>query len=266
MVNGHAIHEEDVVAYVRAASHDDQDTLARRKNALEVIIQKELAAQKATELGLDGSDAYKAKLRILQAQVDDLRRKELSEAYYRLQAKQASSSTDAEATAYFEANKAQIQTDVHVLQILRRSRAEIDEVEAELKKGMSFQEIAERPFLKLPQGATRPWDLGFLKWSQVPEPWQDVVYDMAPGAVSEVLTGTNGRFWIIQLVEKKTDPDVTLEVMKPVLNALLADRRQEAARADLDKTLRGGATVEYMNPALLAPKAPAATPRPHEEE
>lgn len=252
VVNGHVIRDDDVSAYIRTSSHDEQETPQRRKNALEVIVRQELAAQAAEEAGLDGSEAYQAKVRQLQAQVDELRRRELSAAWYRRAAKEMGASDDV--AAYYEANKAHIRTELHVLQILRRSEAEIEQARVELGQGASFEEVAARPYAKLPAAAGTPWDVGFLKWSQVPEPWQETVYDMDVGAVSGVLRGANGRFWILQLVERRDNPEATFEVMRPVIEGVLAGRRDEAVRAEVEKELRRGAQVEYMPERVAAPQ------------
>ena len=81
---------------------------------------------------------------------------------------------------------------------------------------------------------------------------------MKPGAVSRVIPGPRGRFWIIKLVDRRQDPATTFESVRPVIEGLLraSGRRRRATRPTKD--LRAHAKVVRRARHQAASGAPAA--------
>jgi peptidyl-prolyl cis-trans isomerase C len=244
-VNGTPIGEADVRYALSTGGHNTEIPPKQRKNVLEVIIQQELVYQRAVELGLDANAGYQKKLRQMEAQLNAFKRKELSELFWRENAGRAVVS-EAEAKKYFEENAARIQTELHVWQILKRQERLIQKTLSEVEHGASFDEVARRQFPNLPEGAGQPWDLGYLKWKQVPEAWRNVVYDLKKGEVSGVIRGPNSRFWIIKLMDKRENPDITFESIKPTIMEVLKNEKIEELRAQAARDLRAKASIVYM--------------------
>lgn len=243
-VNGTPIREADVSFALSPRGHDPEIPPEHRKNVLEVIIRRELISQRAIGLGLDANASYQEKLRRMEAQINAFKRKELSELFWREIAGRAVIS-EAETEKYFVENAARIRTELHVWQILRRKEGLIEQALTDLKQGMSFEEVARRQFPKLPTTAGEPWDLGYLKWKQVPEAWRNVVYDLKKGEVSGVIRGPNNRFWIIKLIDKRENPDITFESIKPAIMEVLKNAKIEELREKTDRDLRAKASIVY---------------------
>ncbi len=244
-VNGTPIGEADVLFALRSAGHNEDIPWAHRKNILEVIIRRELTYQRAVELGLDANPGYQERLRRMEAQIDAFKRKELSELFWREIAARVSV-REAEAKEYFAENAARIRTELHVWQILLRKEGLIEQALIDLEQGTSFEEVARRQFPKLPKTAGTPWDLGYLRWKQVPKAWRNVIYDLKRGEVSGVIRGPNNRFWIIKLVEKRVNPDITFESIKPIIMEVLKKARIEELRDKTARELRAKASIVYL--------------------
>jgi len=248
-VNGAPITEADVRLKLQNDNHEAAAAPAseRRKAVLDSLISREILAQKAGSLGLDQDPRYQEGLRKLEAQLVAYRRQELSELLLRRESEKRATPSDDEARAYFEENGKRIRTQVHVLQILRRSEAAITEARSAIERGKSFDEVALGMFPGLPEGQ-RPWDLGYLSFSKVPEPWRETVYDMKPGEMSGVLRGPNERFWLVKLVDTRDDPNATFESVKEAVLTDMKGSRQQRVREDLERELRAGARVELTAP------------------
>ena len=136
--------------------------------------------------------------------------------------------TDSEAREDFDQNSKRIRTKVHLGQIYYRGEeARIAEDHKELKSGKSFEKVASKRFPNLPKGMRSPWDLGSLHWSQIPAFWQDSIDRLNPGQVSDILRGPNERFWVIKLIDRKVDPNITYATEKENIVEILQKRKAE---------------------------------------
>ena len=131
--------------------------------------------------------------------------------------------------------------------MLRRDRAQAEALLAQLEAGTPFEEVAAGQFPEAHR-ASRPWDLGFLRWAQLPEPWREVIPDLSAGQSSGIIAGPGGRFWIIHLVAERQDPTVDFESARPALENALRARAVDEARARIGRELRERATIEYVDP------------------
>jgi len=123
--------------------------------------------------------------------------------------------TDQEAKEYFEKNSKRIQTKVHIWQIFYKGdEARIAEDYKELKSGKSFEKVASKRFPILPKGMQAPWDLGDMHWSQIPPFWAGSIDRLEPGQMSDIIKGPNDRFWVIKVVGKTVDPNITFATEK----------------------------------------------------
>ena len=252
-VNGTPISEMDVRFAMRSGTQHKEVPARHRKNVLDVIIQQELTSQRAIELGLDADPRYQRSLHRMEAQINAFKRKELAELFRREIAGKVKIS-EAEAKQYFTRNAERIRTDLHVGQILMRKEGLIGQARKDIEEGKSFEEVAGKRFPRIPNATREPWDLGYMRWKQIPEPWRDVVYDLKKGEVSGVIRGPNSRFWIIKLIDKRVKPDITFESARPTIVELLKNAKAEELRAEADRELRAKATVVYVTRPIEAPE------------
>jgi parvulin-like peptidyl-prolyl isomerase len=225
-VNGVPITEYDVQQSLNRVVHGEKVPPEATQNILQMLVRNELIYQQSLELGLDNNQEYRRKLYEADAQLREYKRKEISN-LYREYIRNKAVVTDTEAKEYFEKNSKRIQTKVHLGQIYYKGdEARIVEDYKDLKSGKSFEKVALKRFPNLPKGMKAPWDLGYLHWSQIPPSWQDSIDRLKPGQTSDIIKGPNERFWVIKLVEKTVDPNITFATEKErIVEAL---RKQKA--------------------------------------
>lgn len=231
-VNGVPITERDVSQRARqgmtgGGPGHEAPAEVNSDNVLQTLVREELISQKATQLGLGQDPAFRLRLEELEAQVRAFRRQELA-VLYRQYAQQHAAVTDAEARAWFEENAPFVRTRLHVLQILYKGRpAELERDRQDVQRGTPFEEVAWRRFEGLPRTTPRPpFDLGELRWFQLPPSWRGVVDRLEPGQVSGIIKGESDRFWVVKVAGKILDPAVTFETEKERIVELL--RQQKA--------------------------------------
>ena len=227
-VNGVPITEADRRQILkRAVGHGQGVNPEVDKNVLETLVRNELIYQQSLELGLDNNQEYRRKLSDADAQLRDYKRKEISP-LYREYIKNKAVVTDSEAKEYFERNSKRIQEKIHLGQIYYRGEeARIAEDYKELKSGKSFEKVASKRFQNLPKGMNAPWDLGYLYWSQIPPYWQDSIDRLKPGQVSDIIKGPNERFWLIKLVDRTVDPNITFTTEKEKIVEVLQKQKAD---------------------------------------
>ena len=247
-VNGTPITAADV-RYVssRAGSHQEGGTSPEPQQVLETIILQELAYQRAMKLGMDSDPEYQSKLGLVEVQVNEFKRKNLSEIFLRKEIARQAAVDETEARQYFEANAKRISTEINAWQILRRSEAAIKQVQSELEQGIPFEEVAGKHFPGVPGMDRKPWELGYLRWKQLPSEWRNVVYDLKIGETSGIIAGRNNRFWIIKVIDTREIPDVAYEDIKPMIMDVLISEKSQKLRETIDRDLRDKARIVYSD-------------------
>lgn len=248
-VNGTPMTETDLAlamtAAARAENPHQTGTEApappERARVLEDLIDTELAAQRAIARGLDADPGFQTELAERHAELAAFRRQRLA-ALLRRDLTQQRRVSDWDAQQFFAEHTNRIRTRTHIWQIRVTDRREMNAAQQELASGARFEDVAAKRTPNLATGGT-PWDLGFLKWNQIPEPWQATLDTLAIGAISPVLEGPRGRLWIIKVIDRQIDSAVTFETARPAIDLVLEARAAAAAEADLARTLRASATI-----------------------
>lgn len=244
-VNGVPITEHDVNQRSRMAVTGGGPAHEMNENVLQTVVRDELISQKALQLGLDQEQAYRQRVDDLEAQLRAFKRQELT-ALYRRYVQEHAAVGDAEAQAYFEKNASFIQTRFHVLQIFYKGKyTEILEDHEDLKGGMPFEEVAARRFPALPASIKAPWDLGELRWHQLPPSWRGIVDRLEPGQISDVIKGENDRFWVVKLVSKTTDPGITLSTEKERIVEALRQQKATELYDSMLAEMKAKASIAY---------------------
>jgi parvulin-like peptidyl-prolyl isomerase len=236
-------HETGKLAPDATAHAEDPATSAA---VLETIIREELMAQRAVELGLELAPADQEVLAAREAELAVFRREKLADLYVRHDRARVEV-TDAEARRYWDDNAARLRRQLHVMQILVREEARIEDVQRRLEAGADFEEVARSMFPNLPAEAPRPWDLGFLRWSQLPETWRPALERLEKGHTTGILRGPRNRFWIVKLVDAREDADATFDSLRAHIMEVLRAEKLAAVRAEAQRKLRDGARITYTN-------------------
>jgi parvulin-like peptidyl-prolyl isomerase len=245
-VNGVPITEEEVrYASAGMGSHEMGRRAVNEKDVLEAIIQQELIYQRAIKLGLDADPTYQRDLRKLDVEVKAFKRRMLSRIFLGREIPRRAQVSDAEARKYYEKNATRLRTEFKLWQILKRNKDQIDQVLKDLARGERFEDVAGKGLPKLPAGVNKPWDLGYLRWVQLPEPWREVVYALKPGQRSGIIQGPNNRFWIIKLIDRRENPAVSFENSKASISKRLRADKLQRLREEIGRELQQKAHITY---------------------
>ncbi len=256
-VNDVAITAKDVELESAPQQGHEQAAPATQTAVLYAVVQKELAAQRALALGLASDPGFQKELKQHETELQVWKRRRLSELFFRKQVDEASMVDDTEARKYYDANVDTIGSEPHLLQILVRDEARAQDALKALQAGTPFEEVARSQYPGLPPSVT-PWDLGFVKWNQMPDAWSEALRTLSPGQTSGVLRGPKDRFWILRLVEKrKIQP--SFEAQRAAIVSFLRNQKIDARRKAVEAELQAQAQVVYQKSALGLP-ATAAKP------
>jgi parvulin-like peptidyl-prolyl isomerase len=244
-VNGVPITEHDVNQRSRMAVTGGGPAHDLSGNVLETVVRDELISQKAVQLGLDQDLGYRQRVDDLEAQLRAFKRQELS-ALYRSYVQEHAAVTDAEAQAFFERNAGFLQTKLHVLQIFYKGQStDVLKDREDVRSGMPFEEVAARRFTSLPANMKPPWDLGELRWNQLPPSWRGIVDRLEPGQVSDVIKGENDRYWVIKLAGKTTDPAITFATEKERIVEVLRQQKAAELHDAMLADMKGRSSITY---------------------
>lgn len=247
-VNGVAIDRAEVPATGReGASPHGTGAPESEAAAIDRAVTEELLAQRAIAQGLDREPAFAAELRRAEGRFRAWKRAQLAA----LAERQAGAGpvTEQEARRYFTANESRIRSEVMVAQMLIRDEAAANAALAEIRGGASFDDVARRLHPNTTDPSERPWEMGYLRWNQIPDPWRPALSSLQPGQVSDVIRGPNRRFWIIKVLNRRDVSDVTFESVRPVIESVLGEERRASARERLRDELRHGARIEITGRA-----------------
>jgi len=241
-VNGSPITEFDLRQESRG--HAGSEPMGAQRSAnLETVVRNELLAQYAVEQGIDQDPLFLERMARADALYRAARRRELADVLFRRSIIDKASVSEDEARTYYQNNELRMKVELHVLQIMTRDEGQARKALAEIKGGAAFDQVAAKQFDKLPENAGKPWDLGFLRWRQLPPAWRSIAYDLKPGTTSDVIKGEGNRFWIINVVERREDSTATFDTLKPILIDDLKSQTIEKERSRLTEELRKKATV-----------------------
>lgn len=174
---------------------------------VEDVIDQELLYQKGIRLGMDQDPSYRRKLVSLNSMPQGAKRLEMARRVFNTEIASKTEVQREEAKAYYEKNAGQIATELHLLMVSFASKGEAEEAQKKLSAGADFATLA-RPVMKGKPGQERePWDLGFVKWQQIPVDFLDQIYGLKPGQVSGLLGNQRTGFQIVKLLERRQLPE-----------------------------------------------------------
>jgi parvulin-like peptidyl-prolyl isomerase len=150
--------------------------------------------------------------------------------------------SEEELRRYYKEHEVEYQKEVRVRHILVHTREEAEEIRDELvRRVTSFTVMAKRRSVDPIAG--KGGDLGYLSKGNMIPAFEDVVFDLDRGEISDVVKSDLG-YHLIQLVDVR-DARVKIDyddVRTQILNRLLLEKRNEAYAALMD-SLRSAARI-----------------------
>jgi parvulin-like peptidyl-prolyl isomerase len=141
--------------------------------------------------------------------------------------------------------------EVRASQILVRSEEEAAAARREILAGASFGDVARR--VSLSPDADRGGDLGYFARGQMPPEFDEAVFALTPGRLSEVVETAYGYHLFLVTDRRAARTRTEAEVRAEVRAALLAEKRESAFRAWLAGARR---EAKIRVNSALAPAAP----------
>jgi len=233
-VNGAEIRQSDVTLAEEelGPSLAQMDPATKKENVLAFLIDMKIVAKAAEAKKIEDRDDFKARLAFT-------RNRLLMDNLLSVEGK-AATTDEAMKKVYDDASK-QIQgeQEVHARHILVETEDEAKAIEAELKKGADFAELAKTK--SKDPGASDGGDLGFFTKDQMVPEFSAVAFALEPGKISDPVKSQFG-WHIIKVEEKRNRKAPDFEQVKGQIETYVARK----AQADYVAKLRETAKVERM--------------------
>ena len=249
-VDGVDIHESDVALAeeeLGASLPQDATPEARRNYLITHLVDMILLSRAAEEQGLSGSDDFKRRFAAM--------RTKLLAGLMLRQIAQKSVSEEAMHKVYDDAVKQMgDEQEVRARHILVETEDQAKAIQADLKKGADFAELAKQK--SKDPAAADGGDLGYFTKDQMVPEFADVAFKLDKGQISDPVKTAFG-WHIIKVEDKRKKPMPTYDQVKDQLATVVVQQSQ----ADLVNKLRNQAKIERTNapaPAAPAANAPAA--------
>jgi hypothetical protein len=97
----------------------------------------------------------------------------------------------------------------------------------------------------MPQTDKKPWDLGYLRWEQVPGVWWSTIRELNIGETSKIIRGPNGRYWIIKLIDRRENRNISYEDAELKIKDMLKIEKIRLFREDINRSLLAEARITY---------------------
>jgi parvulin-like peptidyl-prolyl isomerase len=123
------------------------------------------------------------------------------------------------------------------------ARAAIEQALAEVRGGATFAEVADRSS----DCPGRGGDLGWFHRGQMVDEFEDVVFALEPGALSEIFRSPFGFHIAVLHARREAGPRTLEEVRPEIEEHLLQEKRQRVLEQYLDR-LRAQADVKTVKP------------------
>ncbi|WP_247884961.1 peptidylprolyl isomerase [Azospirillum formosense] len=256
-VNGEAVHRSDVQRMVAQLPPQVQQMPLEMiyPAVIEQLVNSKLVAEAGYKANLAGSPEVK----------DEIKRAEeraVQRAYIQkeVQSRITPAKLDEAYQAFLKQNPAQ--EEVKAAHILVEKEDEAKAIIAQLKKGGDFAKLAKEKS-KDPVAAEQGGDLGYFTKDTMVEPFADAAFAMKKGEVSKEPVKTQFGWHIIKVEDKRTQPQPTLDEVKPQLEQQLSKDIVTNVVEDLRKVAKvetfqlDGSPMpkEEAAPATDAPKA-----------
>ncbi|MGC1558260.1 MAG: peptidylprolyl isomerase [Bradyrhizobium sp.] len=247
-VNGAEIRQSDVTLAEEelGPSLAQMDPATKKENVLAFLIDMKIVAKAAEAKKIEDRDDFKARLAFTRNRLlmDNL-----------LAAEGKAATTDEAMKKVYDEAAKQIEgeQEVHARHILVETEDEAKAIEAELKKGADFAELAKKK--SKDPGASDGGDLGFFTKDQMVPEFSAAAFSLEPGKISDPVK-TQFGWHIIKVEEKRNRKAPDFEQVKGQIETYVTRK----AQAEYVAKLRESAKVERMDQAANVPAKTDAKP------
>jgi hypothetical protein len=236
LVNGSPVTSEDVSFRLENA-HGEK--VRQRSKSLDDIIDQELLCQQGLKLGLDRDPSYRNLLLKLDRQPAGARRMEMARRVFNTQIAATVNIMPRDAKEYYDKSADFIATELHLAIVKYDNRQDAEAALKKIRSGEPFETVARSAM-----AGREKWDLGFVKWANVPVDFVTPLYQLKPGEVSDILGSQQTGFQIVKMLARRKIAQVDYSQVSAVVTNRLQDLRLlEAYNQYLDQ-LRKNAKIE----------------------
>ncbi len=259
---------EQVFAGLEAKSREAQLLEWSKENVVERVLLRQEAKASGPQIPAEEVDAAFARLKERYEKIEDLYKEfnadsdEKVKAMIELQIKvehkigevyaKISKPTEAEIAEYYEQNKERFAggEQIRVAHIVKYVNWQTDEAAAheavaqahkEILGGAPFEEVVH----KYSDCGDRSGDLGYVTQGQLVEEFEDVVFNLSIGQVSDVFR-TRFGFHIAKLYDRRPPAILPLKDVKDQVVEQVREQKREQALGEYLDGLRSKATVEEV--------------------
>jgi peptidyl-prolyl cis-trans isomerase C len=243
-VNGAPITLGDVNFRLRQSHHGAKLTPEVKKQAVDEMVTQELLYQEGLRLGLDKDPKYREMVMDMRRRMEAVQRAEMARRVFNSEIAARVTITADDAKKYYEKNAGKIRTELHLEQVRFRDEGAASKALERIKGGLSFEDLAREKYPEVKGGSRAPWDLGFVRWNQIPAEWLDDVYSLKKGQVSGIVRGEKTGIRIFKLLDSRENPEADFESMRSSITNRMRDEKIREAYDKYIEGLRGKATIE----------------------
>src|ERR1700760_1413696 len=247
-VNGAEIRASDVALAEEelGPSLAQMDPATKKENVLSFLIDMKIVSKEAEDKKIADRDDFKTRLAFA-------RNRLLMDNLLAAEGKAAATSENMKKVYDEAAKQIEGEQEVHARHILVETEDEAKAIEAELKKGADFAELAKKK--SKDPGAADGGDLGFFTKDQMVPEFSAVAFTLEPGKISDPVKSQFG-WHIIKVEEKRNRQAPDFAQVKPQIETYVARK----AQAEYVAKLREAAKVERMDQASNTPAPDAPKP------
>ncbi|MBJ6727921.1 peptidylprolyl isomerase [Geomesophilobacter sediminis] len=253
-VNDIAITQKDLETGELVPGHIKME----KKKDLDYVITEELFYQEGKRIGLDHDPSYRKQLARLEASGhgtlkdslehrQNLARQMRSEMARRVFDTQIAAKVEVrmpEAREYFDRNREKIRTELHLGLIRYGEKEQAAAAVKKLAAGASFEDLARAQAKGKGGAESRSWDLGYVRWRDLPIDFVAPLYRLKPGEVSGILGNNVAGFQLVKLYEARKSTEKTeFEAISGVIMNGLRDLKLVEAHQKYVEQLRRGAKI-----------------------
>jgi len=211
---------------------------SRRRVLFEYLVEAHLMAEAAEKATLDKGETFEGRMQYY-------RLRALRDTYFETQIRDSVPESEAKALYDERVKSIPAEQEIRASHILVKTEDEAKNVAKELQAGGDFAELATK--YSQDRGGVGGGDLGYFTRGQMVKPFEDVAFAMEKDKLSEPVK-TQFGWHIIRLDDKRERQPPSFEEVKDQITASLIQAKLQGTV----RTLRDGATIEIVDPAIKA--------------